>query len=334
MPITTPDSLRQHLQWAIELEHATIPVYLCALYSIHEGTNQPAVDIIRSVVMEEMLHMTLACNLLNAIGGTPAIDQPDFVPSYPTYMPHSDQAFQIHLERFSATAIQTFLRIEQPVSSLAPPEDDHYRTIGQFYAAIRAGFRTLSASLGSGLFSGDPARQVHPNTYYYGGGGEVVAVHDLDTALAAIEEIVEQGEGVNETILDGDHQTFRQQEEVAHYFRFDEIHRQRSYRENDRPHHPTGPPLAVDWTAVYPMRSNPTTASCPAGSELREASESFDHSYTVLLQGLHRAFSGQPEELLTAVGRMYQLKEQAVALMRIPFGETGTTAGPAFEYRP
>ena len=36
--------------------------------------------IIRSVVIEEMLHMALACNLLNAVGGQPEIDRAGFVP--------------------------------------------------------------------------------------------------------------------------------------------------------------------------------------------------------------------------------------------------------------
>jgi hypothetical protein len=36
--INTVGSLRKHLQWAIELEHATIPPYLCALDSIEEGS--------------------------------------------------------------------------------------------------------------------------------------------------------------------------------------------------------------------------------------------------------------------------------------------------------
>nr|MCU0322110.1 ferritin-like protein [Chitinophagaceae bacterium] len=55
--IKTIDSLKKHLQVAIELEHSTIPPYLCALYSIKEGTNVAASQIIRSVVIEEMLHM-------------------------------------------------------------------------------------------------------------------------------------------------------------------------------------------------------------------------------------------------------------------------------------
>jgi len=35
--ITSLENLRGHLQWAIELEHTTIPPYLCALYSIEPG---------------------------------------------------------------------------------------------------------------------------------------------------------------------------------------------------------------------------------------------------------------------------------------------------------
>ena len=73
MPITDLESLRHHLQEALEIEHATIPPYLCALYSIPEGSNREAASVIRSVVMEEMLHLTLVANVMNAVGGTPAI---------------------------------------------------------------------------------------------------------------------------------------------------------------------------------------------------------------------------------------------------------------------
>ena len=61
------------LQQAVELEHATIPLYLYALYSLVPGKNDAIAAIIQSVVVEEMLHMTLACNVLNAIGGAPDI---------------------------------------------------------------------------------------------------------------------------------------------------------------------------------------------------------------------------------------------------------------------
>src|SRR6476646_7817954 len=88
--IETIESLRAHLQIAIQLEHATIPAYLCGLYTIRDGTNTEAARVIRSVVMEEMLHIALAANVLNAIGGTPVLNRPEFVPRYPTRLPHSD----------------------------------------------------------------------------------------------------------------------------------------------------------------------------------------------------------------------------------------------------
>src|SRR5580692_7493601 len=111
MAITTVESLRRHLQWAIELEHATLPPYLCALYSIEEGSNEDAVEVIHSVFMEEMLHLTLAANILNAIGGSPQIDVPSILPSFPAYLPHSNQAFEVSLRKFSPEALETFLMI-------------------------------------------------------------------------------------------------------------------------------------------------------------------------------------------------------------------------------
>src|SRR5438445_6847693 len=75
--ITSPETLQEHLQWAIELEHSTIPPYLCALYSIEAGHNAEAAEVLSSVMVEEMLHLTLADNLVNAVGGRPRLDIPE-----------------------------------------------------------------------------------------------------------------------------------------------------------------------------------------------------------------------------------------------------------------
>ena len=133
MPIADVDELKAHLQTAIELEHATIPPYLCALYSIPDGKNVSASALIRSVVMEEMLHMVLAANLLNAIGGKPDLTHGAFVPSYPGYLPHSDKKFVVGLLPFGTDAIDTFLKIEKPALAGAPPQGGDYATIAQFY---------------------------------------------------------------------------------------------------------------------------------------------------------------------------------------------------------
>ena len=112
--ITDLGQLRTALQTAIELEHSTIPPYLCALYSLRAGSNLEVAELIESVVMEEMLHLVLAANVLNAIGGAPSIANPGFVPRYPCTLPHSDGRLVVHLRRFSREAVDTFLRIERP----------------------------------------------------------------------------------------------------------------------------------------------------------------------------------------------------------------------------
>ncbi len=338
MPIATIEELRQHLQWAIQLEHSTLPPYLCALYSIQPGRNEAAAQMIQSVFVEEMLHMLLAANLLNAVGGTPAIDRPDFIPRYPAFLPHSANAFLVPLARFAPETIETFMRIERPEAPDAPPEEDRYDTIGQFYEAVEAGFRALCASLGeANVFSGDPARQITPEDFEYGASGEIIGVSDLASALRAIDEIEEQGEGLKHTaVWDGDRDMFHpERDEVAHYFRYHQILAGRAYRLGDTPQSgPTGEAVAVDWDAVYPMRANPRSEDYPVGSPVRAKMAAFNLVYSDLLRGLQRALSGDPAELSGLVDVMLQLKELAQELMQLPSGDGATTAGPSFEYVP
>src|SRR5690242_7881501 len=79
------DWLKESLQAAIHLEFATIPPYLCAMWSIKTASGR-AYDHLREVVMEEMLHLGLACNMLTAIGGTPRLF-PNAAPKYPCPLP-------------------------------------------------------------------------------------------------------------------------------------------------------------------------------------------------------------------------------------------------------
>ena len=71
-PIKTIDDLRNHAQLAIAIEHSTLPPYFTALYSIENGQSQ-AYKLIHPIMMEEMLHLGLAANLLNAVGGKPEL---------------------------------------------------------------------------------------------------------------------------------------------------------------------------------------------------------------------------------------------------------------------
>jgi CDGSH-type Zn-finger protein len=337
MAITTVDSLRRHLQWAIEVEHGTLPPYLCALYSMKEGANGEAAEVVHSVFMEEMLHLTMAANILNAVGGSPVLDGPSLLPTFPTYLPHSNRAFQVPLLKFSPEAIEVFLQIERPGEHEGLPEDNNFETIGQFYEAIEVALEHLSEKLGEeALFCGDPARQV-TDELYYGGSGRIITVTDLASARAALEEIVEQGEGLqHQEVWDGDRDMFHpEREEVAHYFRFQEIALGRRFTSGDTPQSgPTGEPFAVDWDAVHNMRPNPRTKDYAAGSEQRVRMDEFNHAYSGVLHLLHETFNGSPRMLAVATGAMYGLKEQAIELMQLPSGDGETTVGPSFEYVP
>jgi hypothetical protein len=333
--ITSLESLQEHLQWAIELEHSTIPPYLCALYSIEAGHNAEAIEVLSSVMVKEMLHLTLAANLLNAVGGRPRLDIPEMLPGYPHSLPHGDRSFAISLFRFGPKAIETFLKIEQTSPAGAPPEDDNYQTIAQFYAAIKQGFRDLSATLGeTNVLCGDLTRQV-TDQHFYSGGGRIIAVDNLASALAALEEIVEQGEGANHVqVWDGDSDVFHpERDQVAHYYRFQELKLGRRYRRGDYPRSgPTGDSISIDWDAVRPMRTNPRTFDHLAGSPIQLAQEDFNRSYCGLLQLLEQAFNSAPQRLGATIGTMYTLKAQAQALMEMPTEDGLATAGPTFEY--
>ena len=109
--------LQDLLQTAILIEHSTIPPYLTALYSIKDGTNALASQIIRSVAVEEMLHLIMVCNVLNAINIQPSVNRPQNYPTYPIKLPMNVD-FYVGLETFSTNSIATFIAIESPSSPL------------------------------------------------------------------------------------------------------------------------------------------------------------------------------------------------------------------------
>ncbi|GGS89952.1 ferritin-like domain-containing protein [Streptomyces cinerochromogenes] len=110
------DDLRHALQLALELEHSTIPPYLYALFSLKPGRNHEVAEIIRSVVMQEMLHITLVANILTALDGKPRIGRPGFVPTYPNHLPAGVLPdLVVSLRRCSIEQIRdVFMGIERP----------------------------------------------------------------------------------------------------------------------------------------------------------------------------------------------------------------------------
>ncbi|NKQ71762.1 hypothetical protein C3Y89_15585 [Rhizobium sp. UPM1132] len=349
--IKTLDELKEFLHRAMQLEHATIPPYLTALYSIKPGVNRDAAQVLRVIVVEEMLDLTIAANILNAIGGTPDLTRPDFAVNYPASLPDGETDFKVSIQAFSREALATFLKIERParrpehlagkgliqrknsphITALGSDprhEDLHFYSIGEFYSAIADGIKYLEAEArraGTTIFIGDKFRQI-TSEYYYSGGGELFPVTDLKSALEAIELIMEQGEGDGGGIYDDD------EYELAHYYRFDELVKGRYYRKGDQPDHPTGPHLQVDWEGAYPIKPNLKVAEISEGSELREAATDFNTCYGEFLELLTRAYNGQPSLLLEAVPIMFEFRNIIVELIRNPLpGHPGQYSSPTYE---
>lgn len=274
------------------------------------------------------------------MGGRPSINSDSFVPEYPTRLPHSANRFLVSLERFSESAIETFMRIEHPAHGPdRQPEPDEYRTIGQFYEAIKDGIDRLCGDNdenAASVFMGQLSRQVTPEQYY-GGGGKLIVVHDKASAFAAIDEIIEQGEGSDDghKIWESPRMKLSQpREQVAHFYRFDEICRKQYYKDGDKPGCPSGDELHVDFDAVWPIHANTKSADFPEGSETRASLDAFNRYYTGFLNTLHDAFNGQPELFTATVPRMYDLKYMAQAIAGIPIECSDETVGPSWEWVP
>jgi hypothetical protein len=323
--------LHKLLQDALEVEHATIPPYFTAWLSIMDGFNREAKDIIRSVFTEEMLHLTLAANILNAVGGHPDLVHKNFVPRYPHKLPHSDGDFEVSIEKFSKEALETFKKIERPETLHAKPTGNRFHTIGQFYAAIGKLLDDLCEEYGDKkIFTGKKHLQIQPADYY--GSGSIVVVTNRKTAHEAIATIADQGEGSHHSIFDDDHNIFGDSDgkELAHYYRFNEIYKEKHYTEKDtHKSGPTGSKFEVDYKGVYPIIKNVDRRDYK-GSDAGKVLDAFADNYGELLRVLNNAFNGQRTQMTEAFARMFALRDQAIALMRTPAGKGRQTLGLDF----
>lgn len=353
------DNLHALLRCAMTVELTTIPAYLTASFSLEDGApgvarNVVARELLRSVLVEEMLHLTLAANILNAVGGSPALDRGSWVPAYPARLfPRAAEGLSVcgrrigasrpltvHLRRFCPEQVKAFMEIERPLAGGEGGGDIHLRSIGEFYAALAAELRAMVAAHGeAAVFCGDAARQAGPD-YYYAAGGALTAIDasggtgPLEKALAAIAKISEEGEGLpaDHRIFDGDVVPGGLGEEPAHFFRFREILEGRRYRVGDDwGDPPSGEAIVVDWDAVWPTLDDPDPDDPALPADVAAAMRAFDARYSALLRQINAALDGRPEMLRDAVHGMFALKHMGVALMRLRLPD-GRTAGPAWRF--
>ncbi|HXJ24143.1 MAG TPA: ferritin-like domain-containing protein, partial [Streptosporangiaceae bacterium] len=338
---------------AAELEHGIMCQYLFAAFSLKQsvdeggltGSELAAVRRWRAqvshVATQEMLHLALVHNLLTAIGGPPHLVRPNL----PAPAGHYPAGVQLALIPFGEQALRHFMFLERPegmdladadglaaMGAAAPalnerdivPRGQDFATVGHLYRSIEAGFEHLAAKNGEDwLFTGPPRAQATAASF---GWPELVTVTDVASAKAAIEEILEQGEGP------------RGHWRNAHFGQFvsilDEYQRLRAANpEFD----PVRPVLAAnvrphEYRDDVPLITDPLTA---------QVTDLFNVGYEVLLQILERFFAHTDEtdaQLAVLADATIALMQQVIRplgdlIPTLPAGpeHPGRTAGPSFE---
>jgi hypothetical protein len=348
---------REHLWWllteAAQLEHMIMCQYLYAELSLKDGTSDgltaeqaEAVQrwrkTLHGIAVEEMLHLALVANLMTAIGAAPTFGRPNF-PQRSGYFP---SGILLDLLPFGERALRHFLYLERPEGMelqdaegfvpAAPPREavradedmprgQEFATIGHLYRGIADGLRRLAGRLGEqAVFVGSPRAQATPELVRW---PQVIAVTDLASALAAIEEIIEQGEGACGDWRD------------AHYGRFlgiwEEYHELRRRDPSFEPARPVLPAYTrqpFDITDPVPVITDPLTHAVAEVAAL---------AYELVLHLLTRFFTHTDEteeQLGTLIGSAIDVMAGLVrplgsALTTLPVGppHEGRTAGFTFQ---
>ena len=137
-----------------------------------------------------------------------------------------------------------------------------------------------------------------------------------------------QGEGSSSSPL-----TF--EGEISHFYRFEEVYKNRVLQQDaNAPNgYRWGPPLGVDFNAVYPAIEDPMNYDFSGHPKAKAAQDACNAAFTKMVDNLQRAMNGEPEILGNAVRDMFDLRMATLAALRVDIGN-GMVAGPAFLYQP
>lgn len=282
--------------------------------------------------------------------------------------PNDTREVNIQLEGFTENAIDTFMQIELPedeeniknrrkelIELMKQPrrlkgitseitqqylkelQDNNVEdeadipagTIGEFYEDVKQHLITFCEEIGEeNVFIGDPKDQITQD-FYWGSGGKPIVVKTLENACDAIDLIIEQGEGSKGHVGDGDHSLFNDREEIAHYYRFEEIKLGKYYHGNDQPGHPTGDDFNVDFDDSYPIKVNCTVDDFKNTPKLISLNEEFNKHFTLMLQGLEKGMNGQMKSIYPAImNDMHQMAMIGSEMVQTPIlDENGHSKG-------
>jgi len=352
LPVESREQLVHLLTQASELEQGVLCEYLFALYSLKRDPqdglgSQQLAQVARwgrtlsEVAVQEMLHLALATNLLTAVGAVPHLHRPNFPIRCQWYPPD----VRLALVPFGEVALRHFMYLERPDSiDLKDPEafaaicecrpltatpttlmaaPQNYHTVGHLYRSIEHGFTGLVERYGEAdVFIGPPRAQASREVF---GWPELVPVTDLASARAAIELIVEQGEGAG-----GD---WRE----AHFGHFSAILDELLAATQADPDFSPARPARPAYVRRPPDQPQATIISDPLTAQVADL---FDAAHQTMLQALCRCFihsDETDEEVTTLVDTAVRLMAGVLrplgsVLTTLPLSpdHPGELAGPAF----
>jgi hypothetical protein len=355
-PVLVVES-REHLWYllteASQLEHMIMCQYLYASFSLKGGVEEGVTEaqaaavsrwreVLDGIAIDEMLHLALVANVMAAIGAAPTVGRPNF-PQRSGYFPPS---VQLDLLPFGGAALTHFLYLERPEGMermdaegfvpMAPPHEpmgreellprvQDFATVGHLYRGIASGLSHLVDRFGEqAVFVGATRAQTRPELLHW---PQLVPVTDLDSAHAAVEEIIDQGEGAR-----GDWHG-------AHYGRFLDLWSEyRELKSADPSFEPARPVHAAFVRQPYDVVAAQALVTDPAA---RAVAELFNLAYEAVLQVLTRLFTHTDEtdeQLQVLAGSAIRLMAGVLrplgsSLTTMPVGEEhpGRTTGPSFE---
>ncbi|MCI5146794.1 MAG: hypothetical protein D3923_15035 [Candidatus Electrothrix sp. AR3] len=193
----TTELVQQHAQVAVAVELYTLPFYITAMTSVRDTDSEPY-KIIRSVLVEEMLHLQLTANLCLALDTVPDFRPPQYsldIPYFKSYDPETgDQGiFNVSLGPLNSDILNTMLDIETPEDLWVRQNVDHsmscfpYNSIGEMYDALIIGI----SHVGANCFSWTTKHQQE----HWPAQDFPQIISNYSDAQQAIQALVHQGEG-------------------------------------------------------------------------------------------------------------------------------------------